>query len=169
MSAHAKTVAASFAAVLITAITAWQSLGGGLRLVDLLPVAVIVLGAVQTHVIPNVPELPWAKSVVAGSSSILAAVATYVAADPSGYTAAKLLTVASGAFLVWFVPELEGAIEPTGLASIAGLHEAVAALADARPTATVVAEIPRHSADLTMTQPISITPTINPAESVPTA
>lgn len=109
MSQHAKSVVAAFGAVVFVAITAWQqATAGGFRRVDLIPLAVVVVGAVQTHVIPNVPELPWAKSVAAGSAAVLSALATLVASDPSGVTAGKLLTVAASAFLVWFVPEFGG-------------------------------------------------------------
>jgi hypothetical protein len=116
MSAHAKSVMAALAAVIFAGITAWQSAtADGFAWSDLIPIAVVVVGSVQTHVIPNVPELPWAKAVVAGSSAVLAGLATVVAADPSGVTVGKLITVGAGAFLVWFVPELEddpGEVDP---------------------------------------------------------
>lgn len=112
MSAHAKSVMAALAAVIFTGITAWQSVtADGFAWSDLVPLAVVVVGSIQTHVIPNVPELPWAKAVVSGSSAVLAGIATVLSPDPAGVTVGKLVTVGAGAFLVWFVTELEPAEE----------------------------------------------------------
>lgn len=106
LSPHAKSVVAGLAATALAGVTAWQSLAAGhLRAADLLPVVLAVLGALQAHVVPTVPELPWAKAGVAGAGAVASAVATVVAQDPGGVTAAKVSTVALGAFLVWLVPE----------------------------------------------------------------
>lgn len=107
MSRNAKSVIAACAAVVITGIQAWQvATAGGFRPVDLLPVATAVVGAVLTRVVPNVPELPAAKAWVAGALAVLTALSTFVGDHPSGVTAANLLTVAAGALLTWYVPEL---------------------------------------------------------------
>lgn len=107
MSAHAKAVLASLAATVIVAVQAWQIFTvGGFRPVDLLPIATAVVGALLTYVVPNVPELPWAKTVVHGAAAVLTALATFVGSHPSGVTIANVGTVAVFSFLVWYVPEL---------------------------------------------------------------
>lgn len=135
MSQHAKSVIAAFVAVVYVAITGWQQVTtGGFRWADLLPLAVIVVGAIQTYLAPNVPELPWMKALVAGSAAVLSALATLVAQDPAGVTASKLLTAGAGAFLVWFVPEF-GYLPAT----TTGAHLITDAPTSAAPTTTPAA------------------------------
>lgn len=110
LSPHAKSVVAGLVAAALAGMTAWQSLGAGqLRAADVLPVVLAVLGALQVHLVPNVPDLPWAKALVSGSTAVASALAAVIASDGGGLTAAKAATVGVGAFLVWFTPELEPA------------------------------------------------------------
>lgn len=173
MSAHAKTVIAALVAVVITALQAWPIIqGGGFHLITALPVACAVVGAILTHVVPNVPELPWAKAVVSGALALLTALATFVGQHPSGITAGTLLTVAAGAFLVWFVPNLPPVVSVGGsplLSHLAAVPAPSPAPAPAR--SSVVSEalrllttdpapapvvVPAPPFDLSATQPIPV-------------
>lgn len=110
LSPAAKAKVAAASAVALAAITAWQAVtADGFTPLDLVPVVAAAAGAACTDLVPNTPGQPKAKAIVHWALSAVAAVASAVAAlsaaDPGGETAAKLLTVAVGAFLVWYVPE----------------------------------------------------------------
>lgn len=106
LTPHAKAIVAALVAVVVVGVTTYQSVAsGGFRWVDLVPVAAAVIAAVQTKLVPNVPELPWAKSAVQLGAAVVGAISVVVAADPTGVSVAKIGTVVVGAFLVWFVPE----------------------------------------------------------------
>lgn len=117
LSPQAKAKVAAAAAVALAAITAWQGVtADGFTLIDLVPVVAVTAAAMATDLIPNTPGQPKAKAIAHWALSAVAAVASAVAAfaatDPAGATAVKLLTVAAGAFLVWYVPELAPAVAP---------------------------------------------------------
>lgn len=127
MSQHAKSVIAAMAVVIVSGVQAWQlATVGGFRAVDLLPVATVIVGAVLTRVVPNVPELPWAKTVVHGALAVLTALSTLVGSHPAGITAATLLTVAASTFLVWFVQEYLPAVPAAALAALSTAAAAAA-------------------------------------------
>lgn len=57
LSPRAKTMMAAAGATILAGVTAWQATvgGGPARPIDLLPVAVAVVGAAHTHIVPNLP------------------------------------------------------------------------------------------------------------------
>lgn len=179
MSQYAKSVIAAFAAVVFAGITAWQQIvgGGPFRPVDIIPLAVVIVGAVNTAVVPNVPELPWAKTVVHGSAAVLSALATVVAADPSGVTASKLLTVAASSLLVWFVPEFGGpALAPAGPDGVPDITDALRSLDQPTPAVSVkdpTTGMPRPvgppTTEIPVQTPRPATPAVLAAEPTPIA
>lgn len=112
MSAYAKSVVAAVAAVLIAGVTSWQAAAAdGFRLVDLLPIGIAVASATLTYLVPNVPELPWAKAAVSGVLAVLTAVATVVTGHTAQVDVANLLIAGLGALLTWYVPNLGPSID----------------------------------------------------------
>ena len=146
LTPRAKSIVAAVAAVVLTGITAWQAMtAGGFRWLDIVPVVAAVLGAVQTDLIPNTAAQPVAKAIVHGGFAVASAAAAVIAADPTGVTAAKLLTVGAGALLVWFTPELDTKAGPL-LAAVAPLAQPIAVQAaaghlDARDILAALAEL----------------------------
>jgi fluoride ion exporter CrcB/FEX len=118
VSAYAKSIVGALAAVLIAGINAWHQVGGGMfRPITLIPVATAVAGAVLTYLVPNVPQLPWAKGAVAGVLGVLTALSTYLEGTPASVSVSSLIVVALGALATWYVPNLPPA-------SAANRHEA---------------------------------------------
>lgn len=110
LSVAAKTTVAVGTSVILAGITAWQiATRDGFTWWDLIPVVAAVAGIACTDHVENTLRHPVAKAVVHGSLSAVAAVAAALTAvvgtEPTGVSAAKLLTVALGALLVWWVPE----------------------------------------------------------------
>lgn len=111
LSPAAKTKIAALFAVVVAGITAWQGVTrDGFTWLDVIPVIGVVTGAIAAKLIPNTPGQPVAKAIVHGALSAVSAaaavVSAYVASDPTGVTAVKLLFIGAGAVLVWYVPEL---------------------------------------------------------------
>lgn len=105
MSAYAKSIVSALVAVLYATLVVYQSAtGDGLQLLDLLPVLVALFGAVLTYVVPNVPQLPWAKAVVNGALTVLAALTQLTADGTSGVTLVAVLVSVVGALAVYQVP-----------------------------------------------------------------
>lgn len=158
LTPRAKSVVAAVAATVLAGITAWQTYSrDGFTWADVAPVAVAVLGVIGTDLIPNTGNQPVAKAIVHGALAVASAVTTVIAADPSGYTAAKLLTVAAGAFLVWFVPELAPAVKVIEGEVAADVS---ASMGPDLPAAPVV-PAPR---DLSETQPFQAVTDAQPAQ-----
>lgn len=98
MSKYAKSLVASLIAVLYAGLTAWQAnVGSGhFHAVALFPVTAAVGAAVLTYVIPNVPELPYAKAVVTGVLQAVAALAVlYQDGGVTSNVVAALLAIVS--------------------------------------------------------------------------
>lgn len=107
VSAYAKSIVGAVAAVLIAAITAWQSAtSDGFQLVDLIPVGIALAGALLTYVIPNVPELPAAKAWVSAVLAVLTALSTGLTGLSPKADAVQTVFALAGAFLTWYVPNL---------------------------------------------------------------
>jgi hypothetical protein len=109
MSAYAKSIVSAIVAVLYATLVVYQSVtGDGLQLVDLLPVLIALFGALLTYVVPNVPQLPWAKAIVNGALTVLAALSQVFASGTSGVTLVAVLVSVAGALAVYQVPNSPG-------------------------------------------------------------
>lgn len=124
LTPHAKAIVSALVAVALAGFTAFQSVDAGhFTPLDAVPVAVAVVAALQTKLIPNL-GLAWAKAAINVGAAVVTAVAAVVA-DPTNVSAAKISIAAVGAFLVWFVPEL-GPLVPVVEAASTGKHGAAA-------------------------------------------
>jgi hypothetical protein len=118
VSKYAKAVVAALLAVLQVALLAWQAhTGDGFQALDLIPVSTAVAGAVLTYLVPNVPQLPWAKAAVTTVIQILAALEVLYQNGPVGVNVTAVLVAVIGAVVVYQVPNAS-AVRP------AGVHEA---------------------------------------------
>lgn len=136
MSAYAKSIVGAIAAVLVAGVTAWQAAtSDGFQLVDLLPVAIAVAGALLVYVVPNVPELPTAKAWVAGVLAVLTALSTGLTGLSGKADAVQVVFAVGSAFLTWYVPNQAPYAAPHALPSA----EPVAPAAD--PTAAALAHL----------------------------
>lgn len=144
MSPYAKSIVGAVAAVLIAGITAWQTAtSDGFQLVDLLPVVIALAGALLTFVVPNVPELPAAKGVVAGALAVLTALSTGLTGLSAKADAVQVIFAVAGAFLTWYVPNLPAQNLMTAPADAAGVHQVtdVGAAPAADPTPEALTQL----------------------------
>lgn len=105
MTAYRKAIVAALIAVLYAGLLAYQGAAGdGLQPLDALPVLAAVLGAVLTYLVPNVPQLPWAKTAVNSALGVLAALSQVFADGTNGVSVTAVLVSVIGALLVYEVP-----------------------------------------------------------------
>jgi len=105
MSTYAKSLIAALVAVAYAALLAWQAAtGDGFQPVDVLPVIAALGGALLTYVVPNVPALPWAKTVVQATLGIVAALTQLFADGTSGIGLTAVAVTVLGALAVYRVP-----------------------------------------------------------------
>lgn len=105
MTTYAKSLIAILVAVAYAVLLAWQAAtGDGFQILDVLPVATALGGALLTYLVPNVPQLPWAKAAVNLVLGVLAALTQLFADGASGVTATAVLISVVGAIAVYQVP-----------------------------------------------------------------
>ena len=105
MSTYAKSIIAALVAAAYAVLLAWQAAtGDGYQTLDVLPVAAALGGAVLTYLVPNVPQLPWAKTAVQLVLGIVAALSQLFADGASGVSLAAVLITVVGAVSVYAVP-----------------------------------------------------------------
>lgn len=166
LSPGAKAKVASGAAVVLAGVTAYQvATRGGFSWWDLIPVLAAALGTACTDHVENTLTRPAAKAVVHGALSACAAVSAALAAlvgpEPVGVSLTKLLVVAAGAFLVWYVPEAA-----TQVAAVEREVQAGAPLGQV--AATVAADLSPFMGPDLPTGPAT-TLAVQPAPALPTA
>lgn len=126
MSNYAKTIVASVAAVLLAGVTSWQTIsyGAPFRLVDALPIAVAVVSAVLVYLVPNVPELPWAKGGVSAILAVLTAASTALVGNNAHVDVAAAVVAGLSALATWYVPNLAPAVGAVAALGTAATHAA---------------------------------------------
>lgn len=172
LSPHAKAVISALVAVVITGFTTYQGVTNGhFQPVDVIPVAVAIIAALQTKLIPNI-GLSWAKAAINVGSAVVTAVAA-VAADPTNISVSKIAVAAVGAFLVWYVPEAAPAVAALDAAEKIPAAPPVAQVTVVNPAPAPVAGDPVAQALAALRTPTDVTqplPVVPPAaETVPSA